>query len=77
MYRYCPSIEHLKLLLALLSKGKEGSAQNVSARPALVILWNVGGMLMETDEANENEKSAILIDDDSQHRPRGKRFRRE
>lgn len=44
------------LLLSLLTQSSEsGSApQNLDRRPGLVILWNIGSLLMEVNEANEN-----------------------
>ena len=43
------------LLLSLLTQSHEESApQNLDRRPGLVILWNIGSLLMEVNEANEN-----------------------
>lgn len=43
------------LLLSLLTQSSEESApQNLDKRPGLVILWNIGSLLMEVNEANEN-----------------------
>jgi hypothetical protein len=43
------------LLLSLLSHSNEESGpHNLNRRPGLVILWNIGGLLMEVNEANEN-----------------------
>jgi hypothetical protein len=49
------------LLLSLLTQGTrrnddEIGPQYVGTRPSLVILWNIGSLLMETKEANENER---------------------
>jgi hypothetical protein len=43
------------LLLSLLTQSNEENApQNLDKRPGLVILWNIGTLLMEVNEANEN-----------------------
>jgi hypothetical protein len=43
------------LLLSLLTQSHEEKApQNLDKRPGLVILWNIGSLLMEVNEANEN-----------------------
>jgi hypothetical protein len=53
--RYCPSMKHVMLLLSLLTHSNEENApQNLDKRPGLVILWNIGSLLMEVNEANEN-----------------------
>lgn len=47
-------------------------------RPGLVVLWNIGTMLMDTEEANENELVTAATDSEQQevHRA-GKKFKRE
>lgn len=44
------------LLLSLLSHSdeQERGPQNLDRRPGLVILWNIGSLLMDVNEANEN-----------------------
>ena len=53
---YCPTIKHVMLLLSLLSRQADADTgpQNLDKRPGLVILWNIAGLLMEVNEANEN-----------------------
>lgn len=77
--RYCPTINHVMLLLSLLTQersntseptGTQPQPQNLGYRPGMVILWNIGSLLMEVHEANENEnKNAKRLeegdDDDS------------
>lgn len=59
--RYCPSIKHAMLLLSLLSRGKEIGSQNVPGRPGLVILWNLGSMMMDTVDHDENVPEPISV----------------
>lgn len=50
--RYCPSVEHLKLLLAILHCG-EGRADKVFP-PSMVVLYDVLGLMTVPEERDEN-----------------------
>lgn len=49
------------LLLSLLTQGKESGSQILSGRPGLVILWNLGGMMMDIETYDENVPEAISV----------------
>ena len=62
-------MKHVMLLLSLLTQersntseptGTQPQPQNLGYRPRMVILWNIGSLLMEVDEANENENAKLL-----------------
>lgn len=67
-------MKHVMLLLSLLTQersntseptGTQPQPQNLGYRPGMVILWNIGSLLMEVDEANENEnKNAKRLEGD-------------
>lgn len=77
MYRYCPTIKHVMLLLSLLTAtGREAGAQNVPSPPGLIILWSLGSLLMETVEPDENT-AETPAEPTTGHIERQKRFRRE
>jgi hypothetical protein len=66
------------LLLSLLTQGTRGNdgeigPQYVGMRPSLVILWNIGGLMMETKEANENERGDTSMEGLRESRLRFKR----
>ena len=46
------------LLLSLLSQGRESGSQHLSGRPGLIILWNLGAMMMDPNEYDENVPEA-------------------
>jgi hypothetical protein len=63
--RYCPSPEHLTLLLSLLTSEAPTSTSLNTAKPGdgtftlntspgLIILWDLAALLMEWEEADEN-----------------------
>jgi len=55
--RYCPTPEHLLLLLTLLSMNSKASgrdAKSLKSAPGLVILWDVARLFMEAVEGDEN-----------------------
>jgi hypothetical protein len=53
-------MRHVMLLLSLLTNERpnethsDSGPQYLGCRPSLVILWNIGSLLMEVNEANEN-----------------------
>lgn len=56
-HRYCPTAEHLALLLSLLSaqgRESENGAQTLNRPPGIIILWNMAGLLLEDVELDEN-----------------------
>jgi hypothetical protein len=50
------------LLLSLLTQAKDDTGpQHLDRRPGLVILWNIAGLLMEVNEANENVPAQVEV----------------
>lgn len=80
--RYCPTMKHVMLLLSLLTQersntsepnGTQPQPQNLGYRPGMVILWNIGSLLMDVDEANENEnKNAKRLEEGDDYDSIGK-----
>ncbi|KAL7421830.1 hypothetical protein Q5752_003601 [Cryptotrichosporon argae] len=65
--KYCPSAEHVRLLLTLLSTATDApdpTAHLVQA-PALIILWDVARLLMDDVEPDENVRAAGEADAES------------
>ncbi len=55
--RYCPTPQHLLLLLTTVSKDNKANprdGQILRYRPGLVILWDVARLFMEVVEGDEN-----------------------
>ncbi|KAK8864372.1 hypothetical protein IAR55_001620 [Kwoniella newhampshirensis] len=86
--RYCPTLDHLKLLLALLSERTEHAHQpiephHLTKTPSVVILWDIAALFMYDVEVDENvppveeldleeERSAVEV---AIRERKGKRFK--